>query len=123
MGGDELQAAARLASQVAVTDPIMRYAAELVLGTHPEHGSAPATVKRFVSYGASPRALQTLIRAARVHALLSGRLAVAGTDVRRVAHATLRHRVIRNFEGEAEGIQSDKLVDEIIAQVPHPGAG
>jgi MoxR-like ATPase len=121
MHGDELEAAAAFAATVPVAEPVMRYAADLVLATHPDHPDAPAGVKRYASYGASPRALQTLVRAARVGALLAGRAAVSATDIRRIAKPTLRHRVIRNFEGEAEGITGDKLVDEVLAAVPAPG--
>ncbi len=122
MDGAELEALTLQAAEVAVSDPLALYAADLVLATHPGQPQAPPAVKRMVAYGASPRGLQTLIRTARVHALLAGRAAVAASDIRRVAHAALRHRIIRNFEGEAEGLDADKLIDEILATVPAPGA-
>jgi MoxR-like ATPase len=123
MEGPEIEELTRLAAEVALSDPLAHYAADLVLATHPDQPHAPASVKRLVAYGASPRALQTIIRTARVHALLAGRSAVAAADVRRVAKPALRHRLIRNFEGDAEGVDPDKLVDEILAEVPAPGAG
>jgi MoxR-like ATPase len=120
MQGDEVIAFQELVTQVPAADPILRYATALVLASHPEHPSAPAPIKRFVGYGASPRGVQSLVRTARVHCLLAGRSAVATDDLRRVAKPSLRHRLIRNFEGEAEGIDGDKLVDELLAAVPGP---
>jgi MoxR-like ATPase len=121
MDGAEIEALTMQAAEVAISDPLALYAADLVLATHPDQPQAPPAVKRMVAYGASPRGLQTLIRTARVHALLAGRPAVAASDIRRVAHAALRHRIIRNFEGEAEGLEPDKLIDEILTTVPAPG--
>ncbi len=123
MDGAEIIALTRLAAEVAISQPLAHYAADLVLATHPDQPHAPARVKRLVAYGASPRALQTIMRAARIHALLAGRSAVAAADVRRVAKPALRHRIIRNFEGDAEGVDVDTLVDEILAEVPAPGQG
>jgi MoxR-like ATPase len=122
MDGPELEALTLQAAEVAISEPLALYAADLVLATHPDQPQAPPKVKRLVAYGASPRGLQTLLRAARVHALLAGRPAVSAIDIRRVAHATLRHRVIRNFEGEAEGLDADQLIDELLLTVPAPGA-
>lgn len=122
MNGAELEALTMQAAEVAVSEPLALYAADVVLATHPNQPQAPSAVKRMVAYGSSPRGLQTMIRTARVHALLAGRPAVAAVDIRRVAHSALRHRIIRNFEGEAEGLETDKLIDEILLNVPAPGA-
>jgi MoxR-like ATPase len=122
MDGAELESLARVAAEVPVADPLMEYAADIVLATHPDRPHAPELVKRHVACGASPRALQTIVRAARVHALLSGRAAVAVSDLLRAAKPALRHRLIRTFEGEAEGIAPDRLVDDAIAAVRAPGA-
>jgi MoxR-like ATPase len=109
-----------LLSHVPVADPLTRYAASLILATHPESADAPPRVRRFVAYGASPRGLQSLIRGARVHCVIAGRTAVSIDDIRRVAGAALRHRLILNFEGEAESINVDTLSDEIVQIVPTP---
>jgi MoxR-like ATPase len=71
-------------------------------------------VQRYVNYGASPRGMQALIRGARVHTVLDGRTAVSSADLRRVAKPSLRHRVILNFEGEAESLDVDLLVENLL---------
>lgn len=105
-------------ASVPVADHITDYAAQIVLATHPETGSGPDNVSRYVSYGASPRGMQALIRGAKVHCALDGRTAVSVEDVKRVALAALRHRVILNFQGEAESRDIDELVEEVIESVP-----
>ena len=120
MHGDELIELQRLLTQVPVADPITRYAATLVLATHPGDPTATEAVTRYVSYGASPRGLQALIRGARVRCLLDGRTAVSVKDIQSVAKPALRHRIVLNFEGQAESINVGKLVDDLIAKVPTP---
>ena len=106
-------------AQVPVADPVTRYAAALVLASHPE-SSDDDNVKRFVSYGASPRGLQALVRGARAHCLLDDRTTVSVEDIRGVAKAALRHRIILNFEGEAESVKVDNLIDDILHTTPAP---
>ena len=101
-------------THVPIADHVNAFAAQLVLATHPENAFANDQVKRYVSYGSSPRGLQALIRGARVHAVLDGRTAVSTDDIREVAMSAMRHRVILNFEGEAENINVDALVKDII---------
>jgi MoxR-like ATPase len=103
-----------------VADPVAKYAAQLVLGTHPEQPGVLPEVKRFVAYGASPRGLQALIRGARVIAAVRGATNVSTDDIIRVAKAALRHRIILNFEGEAQQIKVDDLIDKLLAQVKTP---
>ncbi|MBL4845968.1 MAG: MoxR family ATPase [Planctomycetes bacterium] len=122
MEGERLIELQRLVSQVPVAEPMLNYAACLVLATHPEQQNASAKVQRFVSYGSSPRGMQTLIRGARVNALLEGRTAVSIADIKAVAVPALRHRVLLNFEGEAESLDVDGLVGELLAGVATPGA-
>ena len=120
MSGDDLIRFQQALAHVPVADHITEYAAHLILSTHPDGADATDEVKRYVSYGSSPRGMQSLIRAARVHAVLDNRAAVSIDDLRRVAMPSLRHRVIMNFEGEAEAIDIDRLVSDLIDQVPTP---
>jgi MoxR-like ATPase len=115
---DELLEMRSVVREVPVAEPVKRYAMRLVLATHPDSRHAAETTVRFVRYGSSPRGAQTLILAARVHALLDGRVNVSFDDVRAVALPALRHRLIRNFEGEAEGIEPDDIVTKVVAEVP-----
>ncbi|MFK5920685.1 MAG: MoxR family ATPase [Verrucomicrobiota bacterium] len=110
----------KLMTKVPVADHVTAYAARLILATHPDVEGANEDVKRYVSYGASPRGLQALVRGARVHSVLDGRTTVSTDDVRRVASGALRHRIILNFEGEAEGIDIDQLVTDLLDKVPTP---
>jgi MoxR-like ATPase len=120
MTAEELRLGQRALAHVAVADPVLHYAAALVLATHPEHGTL-GSVGRYVSYGASPRGMQALVRAARVRTVLDGRTAVVEGDIRRVAKGCLRHRMILNFEGEAESVDVDRLIEEILEAVPDSG--
>jgi MoxR-like ATPase len=121
--GDEFASFQELLTHIPVADPLIRYAASLVLSTHPEQEISGPRVKRYVSYGASPRAMQALIRGARAYCTLGGRTAVSIEDIQRVAKPVMRHRIILNFEGEAEQIKVDELIDEIIATVATPARG
>ena len=121
MSGETLKAFQELLRQLPVADPVTEYAAKLVLATHPEvNRKEDDGVHRYVSYGASPRGLQALIRGARVHAVLAGRTVVSVDDVKLVAKVALRHRIILNFEGEAESIDVDALIDELVEKIPTP---
>lgn len=121
MEGHDLMACQYFLKLVPVADPITAYAASLILATHPETSRNESRVARYVSYGASPRGLQAMIRAAKVFCLLDGRSAVSVADIQRAAKPALRHRIILNFEGEAESVKVDSLIDEILNQVPAPG--
>lgn len=106
-----------LARQVPVAQHVKEYAARLVMSTHPEEPSAPKVTRDYVRFGASVRGAQALVSAGKIHALLDGRYNVAYDDVRAVAHAALRHRIILNFEAEAEGVSTDYIVDQIVISV------
>ncbi|GAB4578754.1 MAG: MoxR family ATPase [Anaerolineales bacterium] len=106
-----------LAREVPVADEVYRYAARIVGATHPASSHAPDTVKRNLRVGASPRGVQALILAGKVEALLDNRKAVAIDDLRRVARPALRHRLILNFEAQAEGVLPDTIVGEILEKV------
>ena len=121
MGAGEVVSAQELVRQVVIAPPVRDYAARLVLATHPAGGQgAPGVeeVHRFVRYGASPRGAQALILAGKVRALVSGRYNVSFEDIRTFAKPGLRHRLILNFEGEAEGITTDDIIEKVVAQVP-----
>ncbi|MBL9018305.1 MAG: MoxR family ATPase [Myxococcales bacterium] len=103
-----------LVRKVPLARQIQDYAVRVVLATHPENPEATAMSKQFLRYGASPRGLQAVILAAKIRALLQGRYAVSIDDIRHVAPPALRHRLIMNFEGEAEGVRPDAIIAEIL---------
>ena len=104
----------RILSHMPIADHVTSFAADLVLATHPDDSRAAERVKKYVSYGASPRGLQALVRCARIFAALDRRTTVSVDDIRRAALPALRHRVILNFQGEAEGVDVDSLVGELV---------
>ena len=106
----------KLVRAVPVAHHVQDYALRILEATHPEHG--PAVTKKYVRYGASPRGAQAMLMAAKVHALLDGRFAVSCEDVRKTVHPALRHRIILNFEGEAEGVSTDDIIDELLKEIP-----
>jgi MoxR-like ATPase len=100
-----------------VAEEVYRYAARVISATHPNNPLAPNAVKRTLRVGASPRGVQALILAGKVEALLDNRKAVAIDDLRRVARPALRHRLILNFEAQAEGVSPDTIVEDILGKV------
>ncbi len=116
--GADILAMQALARDVPIASHVMAYAVRLLRGTHPDSESPPELVRMYVRYGASPRGAQAMVLGAKIHALLDGRFNVAFSDVQAVAPPALRHRIILNFEGEAEGISSDSVVRAIIAETP-----
>jgi MoxR-like ATPase len=115
-----LLAMSGLVRQVPAASPITEYASRLVLATHPGSETAPEMVRRYVRYGASPRGAQALILGGKVTALLEGRYNVALSDLRAVAPAALRHRILLNFEAQAEDVEPDRVVAEVVEAVPEP---
>jgi MoxR-like ATPase len=109
-----------LVRQVPVARPIQDYAVRLIEATHPARSTLPQ-VKKLVRYGSSPRGAQAVILAAKIRALSGGRFAPSFEDVRRAATPALRHRVLLNFEGEAEGVSTDTILAGILATVPQEG--
>lgn len=107
--------------RVVVSDPMRDYACRLVLATHPDSSFATERVKQFLRWGASPRAAQALIRAARVRALSQGRAYVSFQDIRYFAMEVLQHRVLLNYDGQAENVSVKHLVDECIQKLPTEG--
>ena len=116
--GPEVVAMGRLARQIPVASHVSEFVARLVVATHPDQPSAPPLVKKYLRYGASPRGGQALILGAKITALFAGRLNVAFEDVAAVAPAALRHRLLLNFEGQAEGVTTDAVIKELLEKVP-----
>jgi MoxR-like ATPase len=118
-GGEDILRMQALARQVPIAQHVKEYAARLVMATHPDAREAPRATKEYVRFGASPRGAQALVLAGKINALLEGRYNVAFEDIRRVVHAALRHRLILNFEADAEGVGADTIIDQIVMGV-HP---
>ena len=106
-----------LVRDVPVARPVQDFAVRVVEGTHPSGAAGvPPLTKKYVRYGASPRGAQAILLAAKIKALLDGRFAVSTDDIGAVARPCLRHRLILNFEGEAEGGAPDTMVDSILSE-------
>jgi MoxR-like ATPase len=108
-----------LVRQVPVARPVQDYAIRVLEGTHPNadpKAPVPPLTRKYVRYGASPRGAQACLLGAKIRALLDGRFAASCEDVRQVARPALRHRLILNFEGEAEGVDPDTIIDAIIKE-------
>ena len=118
MGAEELAGLRRLVRQVVIAEHVKSYAIRLVLSTHPDHPSATPLAGRYARHGASPRGVQSLILAAKAFALFAGRLNVSFDDIKAAAPPALRHRILLNFEGEAEGITSETLIEELLGETP-----
>jgi MoxR-like ATPase len=101
--------------QVPLAKEIQAHAIDLVLATHPENAQASPLAKKYVRYGASPRGAQALILAGKIYALLDNRYHISRADVDKAALPALRHRIILNFEGEAEGTTTDDVITEILS--------
>jgi len=111
---EELMRLRTMVREVPVVREVQQRAIDLVLATHPDTPQATALAKKYVRYGASPRGAQTLILAGKIYGLLDGRYHVAKEDVERALLPALRHRVILNFEGEAEGVTTDDVLNDIL---------
>jgi MoxR-like ATPase len=106
-----------LAFSTPIPTHVSEYVAKLIVATHPESKESTSMARQFVSVGASPRGAQALIIGAKVNALLEGRMNVAYDDVTAIAHSALRHRILLNFEGQAEGISKDQIVTDLLEVV------
>jgi len=114
MTGPQVLAFRELVREVPIASHVRDLAALIVLATHPQWDRAPEPTRRFVRYGASPRGAQALVLGAKVRALADGRYNVAVEDLRALALPALRHRIIFNFEGEAEGVDVDRLISQTV---------
>lgn len=128
LDADRLLAHQRLVRRVEAAPSVMDYAVRCVMATHPKGPDgdgefATPQVNQFVRVGASPRAAQAITLAAKVCALLDGRSAISIDDVKKVALPALRHRIIMNFEAEAEGVRTDSIIRNILETLPREAAG
>jgi len=118
MTGEEILATQQLVRKVVMAPHVQDYAIRLAMASHPHGPYALEVTNKYVRWGVSPRAAQTLTLGAKLHALLDGRFNAAFADVRRVYLPAMRHRVLLNFEGEAEGISTDQVLKEILEKTP-----
>jgi MoxR-like ATPase len=118
--GERILALARLVRQIPVAHEVRRYGIASVMATHPENELATPKVRKYVRFGASPRGAQAIILGAKLRAILDNRYHVSREDIRAVAPAALRHRLILNIEGQAENIQSDTIIADVLAHVREP---
>jgi MoxR-like ATPase len=117
LNAEEILALQRIVRHVPVADHVLRYALRLARLTRPHHGEAPSFVRDYVSWGAGPRASQYLVLGAKARAVLHGRFYASTDDVAAVAYPVLRHRIMTNFNAEAEGIKPDELIRRLLAAV------
>jgi MoxR-like ATPase len=116
--GERVLAMSAIARKIPIADQVRRYGIALVVATHPDHEMAAEPTKKYVRYGSSPRGLQALILGAKIRAILDSRFHVAREDLRDSALPVLRHRILLNFEGQAEGISADDVIAKIIQKIP-----
>jgi len=117
LGADDIVALQGLVRRIPVAEHVVRYAVKLARATRPDEG-APAFIKNWVTWGAGPRASQYLVLGAKARAALAGRFAPGIEDVRAVAPLVLRHRIVTNFNAEADGVRADRIVDDLLKAVP-----
>jgi MoxR-like ATPase len=115
---ETLQSLMKVVREVPVASHVKDYAVRLVLATHPKSETAAPVANQYLRFGSSPRGGQTLLLAGKVRALTDGRFNVSFDDIQAVAAAAMRHRLILNFEAEAEGITTDHIIAQILADVP-----
>jgi MoxR-like ATPase len=116
--GKEIISMGRLALNTPVATHVNDYVARLIVASHPDDPTAPERVRNFVRYGASPRGAQALIIGGKINALLEGRFNVSFEDIQAIAHPALRHRLLLNFEGLAEGVSADDIITDLLKTVP-----
>jgi len=114
LGADEIQTFAQLVRRVPIADHLARYALQLVRQTRIGKGDVPELVRQYVSWGAGPRASQYLVLAAKARAALDGRYCVGSEDIQEVALPVMRHRIIANFNAEADGVSTDAIVEHLL---------
>ena len=119
---DKIRELQEIVRKVPVSERVIRYAVNIAEATRPGREKTPDFINNFVTWGAGPRASQYLILGAKARAVLQGRFYVACEDIRALAYAVLRHRVLLNFNAEAEGITADSIIEKILKTIPEPAA-
>jgi len=122
LSGEDIIDLHRIVRRVPAADNVVQYAVKLARATRPKSKDTPDFIQQWVRWGAGPRSGQYLILGAKARAILRGRFNASCEDVRSVAHAVLRHRVLTNFHAEAEGIDSDGVIDRLLNSVQEPSA-
>jgi MoxR-like ATPase len=117
MNGPAVLGYRELIREVPIASHVRDLASAIIMATHPEWEHAPDVTRRFVRYGASPRGAQALVLGAKVRALCQGRFNVSADDLKALAAPALRHRVILNFEGEAEAVDIDSLISDVVESI------
>ncbi len=115
--GEDMLKMGRIVRHIPIDETVLNYLVHVVRLTHPTVDQAPEAVRKYVRHGASPRAAQAILAASRVRAMLAGRYHVARDDINAVAVPAMRHRLILSFEGEAEGMTADALIQEIVTRM------
>jgi len=118
LSGEDILRLQSIVRRVPIAEHVIRYAMALVRKTRVHQGDVPDFIKEWVTWGAGPRAGQYLILGGKARAILRGRYYASCDDIRSVAHPVLRHRIITNFNAEAEGIKPDDIVDRLLADTP-----
>ena len=116
IGGKEILKLRQIAREIPIAGPVLSYALKAVMHTHPE-GDSPETAKKYIRFGASPRAAQAVVNSAKVKALMEGRYNVSFDDIKYVAYPALRHRIFLNYEAIADGVNNDGLIREILKKL------
>jgi MoxR-like ATPase len=117
---ERIMALAALVRQIPIAREVRRYGISVVMASHPDNDLAAPLSKQYVRYGSSPRGAQAIILGAKLRAILDGRYHVSRDDIRAIAPMALRHRLILNFEGQAESIATDDVVANILAKTAEP---
>jgi MoxR-like ATPase len=120
LGGKDILGIQKIVRRVPVSEHVIDYAVNLARATRPGMPDAPQFINEWLTWGAGPRAAQYLILGAKARAIFSGRLNVTCDDIRKIAHPVLRHRLFTNFNADAEGITTEKIVDRLLQTVPEP---
>jgi MoxR-like ATPase len=118
LNAEEIMRLQEIVRKVPVTEHVVNYAVAIARNTRPREASSPDFVKKWVAWGAGPRASQTLVLAAKARAIMDGRYAVSADDISAIAHSALRHRVLLNFHAESEGITSDEIIKRLLETLP-----
>ena len=121
LSGEDIMELHKIVRRVPAAENVVQYAVRLARATRPGSKDAPDFIKQWVRWGAGPRAGQYLVLGAKARAILRGRFNASCEDVKTVAHAVLRHRVLTNFHAEAEGVNSDGVITRLLEAVPEPG--